>query len=313
MTDTERDNVRNICRKFLADKLMFLNEENEKWILDYLASGKGMIIPYQLITDFELLDIFPEREFFSHRDFYSCLKEKNISEEEYENVKKFFCLVRLKTLGDLNRIYNFQDTAILCEIFEQRSSLLQKPFKYNAKKCNSASSFLGCGQRLKSKCCIALPTDAQIVRVFEKTVMEGYSRLNTRMRFDTDIFLKDTKNEKVLFKTVGGQLKQFSSEIIKMDENNQYGMAMNRPLPYGCIKRKEKTLNFKQLEQLLKSITVEDRIGHIFTVDIEFSDINPKTLLFIEIYPPIFEKNKKIAPHLRSCSQIMSRAQKKKG
>ena len=65
MTDTERDNVRNICKKFLTDKLMFLNEENEKWILDYLASGKGMI-PYQLITDFESLNICPEKEFFSH-------------------------------------------------------------------------------------------------------------------------------------------------------------------------------------------------------------------------------------------------------
>ena len=122
---------------------MFLNEENEKWILDYLGSGKGMI-PYQLITDFESLNIRPGKEFFSHGDFYSCLKEKNISEEEYENAKKFFCLSRLKTLGDSNRIYNFQDTAILCEVFEQRFSLLQKLFKYNTKKCNSASSFSGC-------------------------------------------------------------------------------------------------------------------------------------------------------------------------
>ena len=258
MADTERNNVRNICRKFLADKLMFLNEENENWILDYLASGKGMI-PYQLKTDFESFDIRPEKEFFSHQDFYSFLKEKNISEEECENIKKFFCFLRLKTLGDLNRIYSFQDTAILCEIFEQRSSLLQKLFKYNAKKCNSASSFLGCVQRLKSKCCIVLPTDAEIVRVFEKTVMGGYSCVNTRMGFDTNIFLKDTKNKKVLFKTADGPLKRFSSKIIKMDENNQYGMAMTRPLPYGCIKRK-KTLNFKELEQLLKSITLEDKI-----------------------------------------------------
>ena len=43
MTGTERDNVRNICRKFLADKLLFLNDENEKWVLDYLALGKGII------------------------------------------------------------------------------------------------------------------------------------------------------------------------------------------------------------------------------------------------------------------------------
>ena len=64
MTDTER----NICKKFLADKLMFLNEENEKWILDYLASGKGMI-PYQLITDFESLNIRLEKEFFHIETF----------------------------------------------------------------------------------------------------------------------------------------------------------------------------------------------------------------------------------------------------
>ena len=59
-------------------------------------------------------------------------------------------------------------------------------------------------------------------------------------------------------------------------------------------------------------MTLEDKLGHLFTVDIEFADVNPKTLLFNEIYLPIFEKNKKISPHERSTSQIMSRAQKKK-
>ena len=129
-------------------------------------------IPYQRITDFESLNIRPDQEFFKHEDFYSGLKEKNISVEEYENIKKFFTILRVKTLGDLNCIYNFQDTAILCEIFEQRSALPQKLFKYNAKKCNSASSFSDCVQQLKSKCCIALPTDAEIIGVFEKAVME---------------------------------------------------------------------------------------------------------------------------------------------
>ena len=43
----------------------------------------------------------------------------------------FFNIFKLQTLGDLNRIYKFQDTAILCEIFESRSTLLQKLFKYN--------------------------------------------------------------------------------------------------------------------------------------------------------------------------------------
>ena len=97
-----------------------------------------------------------------------------------------------------------------------------------------------------------------------------------------------------------------------MDDNNQYRQAMTKPLLYGCIKRKKIVLSLEELPELLKSVTLEDKIGHIFTLDMEFSDINPKTLLFIGIYPPIFEKNKKIYPHERSTSQIMSTAQKKK-
>ena len=36
MEDIERQNVRKICRRFLADKLMFLNDKDEQWVLDYL-------------------------------------------------------------------------------------------------------------------------------------------------------------------------------------------------------------------------------------------------------------------------------------
>ena len=178
-------------------------------------------------------------------------------------------------MGDLNRICNFQDTAILCEIFEQRCLLLQKLFKFNPRKCNRARSFSGFVQRFKSKCCIALPTDSEIIRVFEKTLIGGYSCVNTRMVFDTDLFLKDTKKEKVLFKTADGQLKRFSPRIIKMDENNQYGQALTKL--ETCIKKKKKVLSFEELPALLKSVTFDDNIRHIFTLDMEFSDINPKT------------------------------------
>ena len=68
MTDTEKENVRKICRKFLAEKLMFLNDDDEKWVLDYLASGKGMI-PYQMITDFDASNIQPEKDFLNMTGF----------------------------------------------------------------------------------------------------------------------------------------------------------------------------------------------------------------------------------------------------
>ena len=66
MTDIERANVRKNCRRFLAEKLMFLTDEDEAWVLDYLSSGKGMI-PYQTITDFDSLKKLPKEDFFKKK------------------------------------------------------------------------------------------------------------------------------------------------------------------------------------------------------------------------------------------------------
>ena len=90
--------------------------------------------------------------------------------------------------------YTISKTLILCEIFEQHSSRLQEIFKFNPRKCNSASSFCGCVHRDKSKCCIAPPTDAEHIRVFEKTLIGGFSCVNTRLACNTEILLNDNKN-----------------------------------------------------------------------------------------------------------------------
>ena len=45
-----------------------------------------------------------------------------------------------------------------------------------------------------------MPTNAEIIRVFEKTLIGSYSCVDTRMAFDTDILLQDPKTEKVFFK-----------------------------------------------------------------------------------------------------------------
>ena len=80
------------------------------------------------------------------------MKDSVISEEDYVNVKNFYTILKMSNLGELNKIYNFRDTIILAEMFEQRSDFLQKIFKYNPRKCNRASSFSGCVHRNKSKC-----------------------------------------------------------------------------------------------------------------------------------------------------------------
>ena len=149
--------------------------------------------------------------------------------------------MKLKNLGELNELYNFQDTVILCEIFEERSAHPQKMFKFNSKKCDSASSFSGCVHRDKSKCLIALPSDAEQVKLFERTLIGGFSCLNTRLAFDSQILLPKnrTDNYKLIYDVKINNIKQkktVTTKILKMDENNQYGNAMTKPVPYGCIK-----------------------------------------------------------------------------
>ena len=103
--------------------LIVCNDEQEKWVLDYLTSGKG-IIPYQMMTNIDSLKLTPKDDFFDKKDFYSTLKEKNISDQQYEDVKKLFKLLRLKTLGDMNRIYNIPH---MHEIFLQRCCMKWVP------------------------------------------------------------------------------------------------------------------------------------------------------------------------------------------
>ena len=47
-------------------------------------------------------------------------------------------------------------------------------------------------------------------------------------------------------------------------------------------------------------------MGHLFVVNIKFHDENPKTLLFNEIYPPIFEINKRMEPFKGPMLQLMT-------
>ena len=112
---------------------------------------------------------------------------------DYNSVEIFYQTMKLENLGELNKLYNFQDTIILCDIFENRSQQLQKLFKYNSKKCNSASSSSGCVHRDKSKCLTALRTKAKHTRIFWKTLIGGFSCVNTSLTFDSQIVLSKDK------------------------------------------------------------------------------------------------------------------------
>ena len=81
-----------------------------------------------------------------------------------------------------------------------------------------------------------------------------------------------------------------------MDENNQYGNGMTKPLPTGCIKDDSDISWATDISW--ETFDFKDTIGHLYVVDIEFDFENAteKMMACNEIYPPIIEKRKIIDP-----------------
>ena len=80
-----------------------------------------------MITKYDSIDRAPEKNvLFLPHHFYSSLKDTITCKEDYIAIKTLYQTMNLENSGELNKLYNFQDTIILCEIFQQRSHHLQK-------------------------------------------------------------------------------------------------------------------------------------------------------------------------------------------
>ena len=185
----------------------------------------------------------------------------------------------MQHLGDLNDLYNAQDVILLSELIENRFQLMQDRYGFNPRKCNSASALSGCIEREMSKIIIALPTKAEPLEIFEKTVTGGFSSVNTRLAFDTQIFLPRTPNGnrdlnyKVVFKDEENNENRIITKILKLDENNQCDHGMTKPLPTSCIKDYS-DLSWQTFNKSIESVNSDDEIGRLYAVDIKFDKSN---------------------------------------
>ena len=105
---------------------------------------------------------------------------------------------------------------LLVEIIENRFEDMLKKYQYNPRKCNSASTLSGCIQRDLSKVILTLPTCNDHVEVFEKTLTGGFSAVNTRMGFDTEILLPNLKTADFNKVTIDERFKSFKNQNFKV-------------------------------------------------------------------------------------------------
>ena len=236
---------------------------------------------------------------------------------------EFYSTLKGKAAGN-------QDVILLLEIIENRFQTMQNKTMFNPRKCNSASKLSACIQREPSKVILALATNNSIMEIFEKTLTGGFSCVNTRLSFDTELLMPnltetDYKKMKIdeSFKTYKhNDLKviyrikldnensyherRIITKILKMDENNQYGFTMTKRMPTGCIKEHPAPSWFR-FNLLLKTVGLDDKIGRRFVVDIKFDKkrATEREYLYNEILPPIIEKQKILEPNERSLYQLL--------
>ena len=77
-----------------------------------------------------------------------------------------------------------------------------------------------------------------------------------------------------------------------MDVNNLYGFAMTKPMLTGCIKE-HPAPSWLKFNLLVENVDLDDKIGHLFVVDIEFDEkrATEREHLYNEILSPIIEKS----------------------
>ena len=223
--------------------------------------------------------------FFTKDEFYNTLKGKAVNEEEYSNSKLLYTLLKMRDMSDL----------IFCKIFKNKFQAMFEKSGFNPRKCNSTSKLSDCSQGEQSKVILALPTNNLIMVTFEKTLTGGFSCVSTQLSFDskllmpnvTDVEYKKMNIDESFKASKRDDLKAIHkikldnenthherrviTKILKLDKNNQYGYAMTKPMPTGCIKEPPSP-SWLKFNLLLKTVNLDDTIEHLFVVNIEFDE-----------------------------------------
>ena len=198
------------------------------------------------------------------------------------------------------------------------------------RKCNSTNKLSCCIQREQSKINLALPTNNPVMEIFENTLTGGFSCNDTQLFFDTELLMPNLTKTDYKKMRIDDSIKAYKrgdlkviyrikldnensyherciiSKILKLDENNQYGFAMTKLMPTSCIK-KHAPPSWLKFNLLLKTVDLNDEIGHLFVVDIEFDEKRAaeREYMYNEILTPVTEKQKILEANEQSLYQLL--------
>ena len=91
--------------------------------------------------------------------------------------------------------------------------------------------------------------------------------------------------------------KRVITKVLKLDENNQFGNGITKSLPTGCIKD-NKHISWETFNFLVETVSVDDKIGHLYIVDTEFDvkDATKNNLRIMQFICQLLKNKKQLIP-----------------
>ena len=208
--------------------------------------------------------------------FYNELNLEDITDRDYEHVKKVWEVFEINNLGEYHDLYVQCDILLLPDAFEKFRDTCIEIYGPDPSYFLSAPG-------LAWQACLKNPnvnsellTDIDMILVIEAGIRGGMCQSTHRYAKENNAYMKnyDESTE--------------SSYLMYLDANNLYGWAMSQKLPVNGFEWENDLSRFN--ERFIKSYNENSNKGYFLEVDVEY----PKKLLNNHKDMPFLPERKKL-------------------
>ena len=210
--------------------------------------------------------------------FYSELNLENITDKDYEHVKKVWETFEIKNLGEYHDLYVQRDTFLLADVFENFRNKRIEIYKPYPAHYLSAPGLVGQACLKMTKVELKLLTDIDMLLMVEKGTRSGICQAIHRYAKANNKYMKTYDRDII------------SSYLMYLDANNLYGWALSQTLPVNGSKWVEKSRLSRFNEIFIKNYDEKNDKGYFLEVDLDY----PRKLFDLHKDLPFLSKRKKV-------------------
>ena len=196
----------------------------------FLLLRKG-IYPYEYTDSWERFD---ENTILPKEAFYSKLNLENITEKDYEHVKKVWEAFEIKHLGEYHDLYVQCNTFLLADVFENFRNKCIEIYKLDPAHFLSAPGLAWQACLKKTKVELESLTDIDMLLMVEKGTRGVIYQAIHRHTQASNKYMKNY-NKDIIW-----------SYLMYLDANNLHGWAMSQKLPVNGFKWEKSLSKFNE-------------------------------------------------------------------